>query len=468
MSRFIGTEDISQTKLAKIIERSYATFSSKHVVPLVRIDENICIMEQFRGPTCAFKDVALQFLGNLFSHFLESDNASRPKGSKEKRINVLGATSGDTGGAAIEGLRGKKNIDIFILFPKGRVAPVQEAQMTTVPDTNVHCVSLEGTFDDCQDTVKELFNDEAFNTEMGLAAVNSVNFARILAQIVYYFYGYFRWLDLDDTRQFGDTLDFVVPSGNFGNALAGFYAKSMGLPIGKLCVSTNSNDILHRFFSEGDYTARTCVPTLAPAMDITKSSNFERYLFHLLGDDAAALGACMESIRTTGGFDLGERTKELMARVHAEFQSTRSSDDDIARVTEEYKEKHGYFLCPHTACGIDGIQKAFLAKGDSFVCLATAHPGKFDNYVDGGKYEPALPPQLKGLTSRKARVTRIKKDSAKVKQILRERQQVPEEPAAVPAEPEAGPGTMLVPMLVAWGVGVLSAVAVLNALKSRS
>ena len=269
--------------------------------------------------------------------------------------------------------------------------------MTTVPDANVHCISVEGTFDDCQNTVKKLFNDKDFNSEMGLAAINSINFARILAQIVYYFYGYFRWLDMGEgEREFGDPVNYVVPSGNFGNALAGFYAKSMGLPIGKLCVSTNSNDILHRFFSEGDYSARTCVPTLAPAMDITKASNFERYLFHLLGNDPVALNKCMESIRTTGKFDLGERKAELMAQVHKLFQSTRSSDAEIQQVTEAYKSQHGYFVCPHTACGIDGIQKSFLAKGGSFICLATAHPGKFDNYVDGDRYKPSLPPQLRG------------------------------------------------------------------------
>eukprot|EP00750_Incisomonas_marina_P021138 INCI4180.5.p1 GENE.INCI4180.5~~INCI4180.5.p1 ORF type:complete len:932 (-),score=122.48 INCI4180.5:218-3013(-) len=384
MSKFIGKGEIQRSQLRRLVEKSYSAkrgagrkgpgFSTKHVVPLRQLSPSICIMEQFHGPTCAFKDVALQFLGNTFEFLLAKENHRRlGNGEAPKRLVVLGATSGDTGSAAIEGLRGKRNIDVFILFPQGRVAPVQEAQMTTVADSNVHCVAVDGVFDDCQDVVKKLFCDKNFNNatppnpdaegddplaentesehSVTLGAVNSINWARILAQIVYYFYGYFRWLDLSSAearpRTLGeDKVTFAVPSGNFGNALAGFYARSMGLPIHRLAVCTNENDILHRFFADGDYSVQgRAQPTLAPAMDITKSSNFERFLFHLLDGDAAQLASCMSGLNATGRLDLGNgdptRAATLLARARAIFVSARASDANIHTTTESVRSDYG-------------------------------------------------------------------------------------------------------------------------------
>lgn len=332
MSKYIGVDEIPSAALESIVFKSYQTFSTTHVTPLVKMsdDGTTYVLEQFHGPTAAFKDVALQFLGNLFEYFLESENADAAEG-EEKRITVLGATSGDTGSAAIEGLRGKKNVEVYILHPKNRVAPVQEAQMTTVLDDNVHNVSVEGSFDDCQSMVKTMFNDEEFRSRHGLAAINSINWARIMAQIVYYFYAYFRFLD--DVQGTGTggagssgtvpKLNFVVPSGNFGNALAGFYAREMGLGINKLVVATNQNDILFRFMQFADYTSRPVKPSLAPAMDIVVPSNFERFLFWLFDNDPSVLASAMDSIKNKGLMSLGEREQKCMDKIHSIFEAGR-------------------------------------------------------------------------------------------------------------------------------------------------
>jgi len=422
MSHFIGVDDVPETRLRAIISKSYATFSSKHVVPMVKVSDSLLIMEQFHGPTCAFKDVALQFLGNMFEHFLETENEGVEPES-QRRVTILGATSGDTGSAAIQGLRGKKNIEVVILFPTGRVADIQEAQMTTVLDENIHCVSVDGTFDDCQNIVKELFQKREFNEEVGLGAVNSINWCRILAQIVYYFYGYFRWLESSEpgVRKLGDKVTYAIPSGNFGNALAGFYAKEMGLPIRQLAACTNKNDILHRFFAHGDYSSKGCVPTLAPAMDITKASNFERYLFHLLGNDAAALRECMDGINAHGVLNLGPDHDKLMKQVKETFISSRASDEDIVKISKKYIDEQGYAPCPHTACGLHAAHESLLEAGHDVVTLATAHPGKFQNYNDEARAcQPSLPPQLEGLLEKRTRVTKIEKSSAKVESIVRD------------------------------------------------
>jgi len=422
-------------------------------------------MEQFHGPTCAFKDVALQFLGNMFEHFLEAENAG-VEPEKQRRITILGATSGDTGSAAIQGLRGKKNIEVVILFPTGRVADVQEAQMTTVLDENIHCVSLDGTFDDCQNIVKELFQKREFNKEVGLGAVNSINWCRILAQIVYYFYGYFRWLESSEpgVRSLGDCVTFAVPSGNFGNALAGFYAKEMGLPIRQLAACTNKNDILHRFFAHGDYSSKGCVPTLAPAMDITKASNFERYLFHLLGNDAVALKECMEGINAHGVLNLGPDHDELMKKVKETFLSSKATDEDIVRISKQYINDMGYAPCPHTACGLHAAHGGLLEAGHDVVTLATAHPGKFLNYDDAARAcQPALPPQLEGLLDRKTRVTRISNSAAKVESIVRDF-------AAKTAESRQAKtavtgGNPVAYLTIAWIAGIATAYFLLPMLK---
>jgi threonine synthase len=282
LSLYTSPEDISRTDLKNLIEKSYSTFRSVTITPLRTISQHLHILELFHGPTYAFKDVALQFLGNLFEFFLSRRNSRLPPDAEPETITIVGATSGDTGSAAIYGLRSKPSISTFILHPRGRVSPIQEAQMTTVLDANVHNLAVHGTFDDCQDIVKELFNDAEFRSKYRLGAVNSINWARILAQIVYYFSAYFQ------ARRVGVSgeLQFVVPTGNFGDVLAGWYAKQMGLPMSKLGVATNANDILARFwkndeFSKGD---EGVLETHSPAMDIVVSSNFERLLWYLAYD----------------------------------------------------------------------------------------------------------------------------------------------------------------------------------------
>ena len=288
MALFVSADEVPAADLERLCDASYGGDVFRHdaVAPVVSVADSVYVLELFHGPTFAFKDVALQFLGNLFEYFLERKSAA-----DRHSITVLGATSGDTGSAAIHGLKGKRNVEVFILHPLERLSLTQEKQMTTVLDENVHNVALRGTFDDCQNIVKESFADAAFNKKHRLAAVNSINWARILAQIVYYFSAYFQWCALREAAgrpvEFGrDAVVFTVPTGNFGDVLAGYYAKRMGLPVRRLVVATNRNDILHRFFAAGDYSLSKVVPTIAPSMDIQISSNFERYLYYLSGSNA--------------------------------------------------------------------------------------------------------------------------------------------------------------------------------------
>eukprot|EP00730_Choanoeca_flexa_P007340 TRINITY_DN12316_c0_g1_i6.p1 TRINITY_DN12316_c0_g1~~TRINITY_DN12316_c0_g1_i6.p1 ORF type:complete len:943 (+),score=233.23 TRINITY_DN12316_c0_g1_i6:115-2829(+) len=392
MSQFIGHNEIPTGTLTSLVERSYATFTSAHVTPLIKLDSSgqAYLLEQFHGPTCAFKDVALQFVGNLFEFFLQRRNAD----GENHKITVLGATSGDTGSAAIFGLRNKANVEVYILHPKGRVAPIQEAQMTTVLDENVHNVSVEGAFDDCQAMVKACFNNKEFRDRHNLAAVNSINWARILAQIVYYFYAYFRFLDMHEA-DYGTPLKFVVPTGNFGNALAGFYARCMGLPIDKLVVATNRNDILSRFFQHGDYSARPVQPSLAPAMDIVVPSNFERFLYVLLGNDSLKCREAMHEINTEGLLRFGAQHDSIMAQARAIFQAGRASDQEIETCISQYERQEQYLLCPHTAAGVHVMNT--LQESGPFVCFATAHPAKFGNALEKTRImQPRLPAQLDG------------------------------------------------------------------------
>eukprot|EP00054_Salpingoeca_dolichothecata_P005752 m.36021 g.36021 ORF g.36021 m.36021 type:complete len:682 (+) comp15889_c0_seq1:605-2650(+) len=407
MTMYIDVEEIPTSTLSALLEKSYTAFSSSHVTPLVEFsdDGKLYLLEQFHGPTCAFKDVALQYVGNLFEFFLERRNAGLTP-AQQQSITVLGATSGDTGSAAIQGLRGKRNIEVVILHPEGRVAPIQKAQMTTVLDDNVHNVAMEGTFDDCQTIVKSLFNDPEFRKENRLAAINSINWARILAQIVYYFYAYYQWVGASSQRSIGDKVTFVVPTGNFGNTLAGFYAKRMGLPIEKLVVATNTNDILHRFFANNDYSARAVVPSLAPAMDIVIPSNFERYLYHLLDEDAEKVKEIMVKIKAEGVMELPEKYR---SEIESTFLSGRGSDEDLKAVIQEFEESRSYSLCPHTAAGIHAL-KQIQSKlpNSSFICLATAHPAKFGTVLEdrqrGAKeMEPPVPSQLLGLLNKEQR-----------------------------------------------------------------
>ena len=357
MGHFI--DDIPETELRSIIERSYDTFDDPAVTPLVKVGD-IHVLELFHGPTLAFKDVALQFLGNVFEHVLKKRGG---------RLNILGATSGDTGSAAIAGVRGKQNINIFIMFPEGRTSELQEKQMTTVLDNNVQNLAIEGSFDDCQSILKSIFNDLAFKDAYDLGAVNSVNWARILAQVVYYFSAY---VQLGLPKRF----QVAVPTGNFGNIFAGYIARRMGLPIDTLFLGTNQNDILHRFFSTGRYERSEVHFSRSPAMDIQVASNFERYLYFEFGKAPEKVKEFMGNFSNTGL----AKTNFNTINYDAAFSSGRVSDEGtvatIARIFGESK----YLLDPHTAVGVE-IGKLNRRPELPLVCLATAHPAKFDEVI---------------------------------------------------------------------------------------
>jgi len=385
MLPFVG-DAIPRADLAALIDRSYRTFSHPEVTPVVRVGDR-WILELFHGPTAAFKDVALQFLGNLFEYLLERDGG---------RLNILGATSGDTGSAAIAGVRGKDRIQIFILHPAGRVSPIQERQMTTVLDPNVHNIAIRGTFDDGQRIVKALFNDLDFKWRHHLGAVNSINFARILAQVVYYFYAWGRVAGGDPRQR----LSFAVPTGNFGDVFAGYLAKRMGLPLDRLLIATNRNDILTRFVRTGVYAAGEVHPTLSPAMDIQIASNFERYLYYLLGEDPPAVRALLVEMGRTGRLTV---TADRHAAVAADFDAAAVSDAEVLSQIRETYEETGYILDPHTAVGV----RAARGRSD-MICLATAHPAKFNEAVrEAIGSEAPPPPCLQGLLQKETRCTTL-------------------------------------------------------------
>jgi len=411
MSIFVPESQVSQTKLKEIIKASYQNgrWSDDKVVPLTEMGgghDNICVLEQFHGPTCAFKDVALQFLGNLFEHFLSEEPG--------KTVTVLGATSGDTGGAAIEGLRGKNGVQVCIMHPAGSVAKLQELQMTSVLDSNVHNIAIDGNFDDCQAIVKALFVDQEMSQHTHLAAVNSINWARILAQIVYYFSAYFQWCKLKNKTVMKDKVKFVVPSGNFGNALAGFYARTLGLPISKLVITCNHNDILHRLISHGDYSHQKSKPSRAPAMDITIPSNFERYLYLLCGSNPKTLAGWMKGVSDKQGLQL---SSDQLVQLRAAFESGRASDDDIDTAVARVEEETKLTPCTHTAVAFKVALE--YDKTDHLICLSTAHHGKFGATVAESQSKlPKMPKQLSDLEGKVARCVSCPNDQNKVKQYL--------------------------------------------------
>lgn len=404
LSLFIGEESIPSADLKDIIDRSYATFRASDVTPLRKTADGEYVLELWHGPTWAFKDVALQFVGNVFAYLLEKRNAA---GANEQ-LTVLGATSGDTGSAAIYGLRSKPAITIFILYPDGRVSPIQQAQMATVEDANVYTVAVQGgaDFDRCQAIVKSCFSDAEFNAAHRLGAVNSINWARILAQIVYYFQAYFL-LPKDERSK----VQFVVPTGNFGDILAGWYAKRLGLPCRRLVVATNENDILARFFATGRYERDAeddVKATYSPAMDIALSSNFERLLWYLahetqseaersLGAEErrakaqAKLSAWMDELKRTGRVDMGAAVKDAAA---AEFWAERVSDEDTLSEIRKYAALGAdpYVVDPHTAVGLATQARSKPKSPDStWVTLSTAHPAKFSEAVDLALTKDAFP-----------------------------------------------------------------------------
>jgi len=373
------SDDIPASDLKSLIERSYASFNHPEITPVVR-KGGLNILELFHGPTFAFKDVALQLLGNLFEYLLKE---------RGERMNIIGATSGDTGSAAIYGVRGKENINIFILHPHGRTSKIQALQMTTVTDGNVFNISVNGTFDDCQNIVKTLFSDLEFKQKHSLGAVNSINWARVLAQVVYYFYA---WLKVTESSP--KEVVFSVPTGNFGDIFAGYVAKRIGLPIKRLILATNENNILTRMVNSGDYSTGEVVPTLSPSMDIQVASNFERYLYHLFDENPARVNSALESFSKTGKMSF---TNEELERVRQNFSSYSVNSEQTISTIAEFNSSFGYLLDPHTAVGVRAALDSGMS-GCEHVCLATAHPAKFGDAVKlaTGK-EPELPPGLQGL-----------------------------------------------------------------------
>jgi len=394
-------DDIPKEDLKALIDRSYASFGHPETTPLVRKD-GVYILELFHGPTLAFKDVALQLLGNLFEYLLKE---------RGEKMNILGATSGDTGSAAIAGVRGRDNINIFILHPHLKTSPIQALQMTSVLDANVHNIAVEGTFDDCQDIVKTLFNDLPFKKEYALGAVNSINWARVLAQVVYYFYA---WGRLPEQQE----VVFSVPTGNFGDIFAGYLAKRMGLPIEKLLLATNENNILSRFVASGDYSLGQVVQTVSPSMDIQLASNLERYLFYLFDENPERVRNAFAELQQTGRIVFSEAE---VKRVQSEFLSCTVDEKQTLETIASFNRETGYILDPHTAVGVRGALEC-LPGGASVICLATAHPAKFGEAVEKAiGFPPPLPPQLAALEGLETRCEVMDADREKVKRFLQER-----------------------------------------------
>ncbi len=386
LSIFVG-DDIPPEDLTRIVQTSYATFSHPETVPLVDIGD-IHILELFHGPSLAFKDIALQFLGNLFEYILDH---------RHGHLNILGATSGDTGSAAIYGVRGKKNMKIFILHPFQRVSPVQERQMTTVLDENVFNIAIEGSFDDGQRIIKSIFNDLDFKDQYHLGAVNSVNWARVAAQVVYYFYAALRVTATTSTEK----VRVCVPTGNFGNVFAGYIALKMGAPISKLILATNENQILSRFFNSGVYRRDEVYATISPSMDIQVASNFERYLYYRVGENAPTLTSMMEMFADTGELKLTNCTGTT--GIDDQFIAGSSNTAETLQTIRSLFNDSGYLSDPHTAVGIS-VARKHLKKDEPTVCLATAHPAKFDGAIERalGKNEAHHPSidKLKTLPTR--------------------------------------------------------------------
>lgn len=399
---YVGGE-IDDTTLRSMIDEAYSTFRHPAVTPLVQVSQNEFILELFHGPTLAFKDVAMQLLSRLMDYVL---------GKSDKRATIVGATSGDTGGAAIEAFRGRSNTDIFILFPHGRVSDVQRRQMTTVADANVHALAIDGNFDDCQAIVKSMFTHLAFRDEVALSGVNSINWGRIVAQIVYYFTAA---ANLGAPHR---SVSFTVPTGNFGDIFAGYAAKQMGLAIDRLVIATNRNDILARTLENGRYEGNGVEKTISPSMDIQVSSNFERLLFDAHNRDGNTIKNLMERLKQSGAFDLAD---EPMQRIRADFQADRSSEADTRTEMKDCLQNSGYLLDPHTAVGRVVARKT-CADAPVMVTLGTAHPAKFPDAVKAATgVHPALPAWTGDLMTLEERFTVLPNNQNAVETYINER-----------------------------------------------
>src|SRR4051812_3906707 len=401
MQLFIGDE-IDADVLAEMCTQAYAAFDHPAVVPLVQIDDDQFVEELFHGPTLAFKDLALQLVGRLFEHVLSAQG---------RRLTIVAATSGDTGSAAIDGMKHCAHADIVILFPKGRTSEVQRRQMTTVDSPNVHVVAVDGSFDDCQDLVKAMFGDAEFRERLDLSAVNSINWARVMAQVVYY---------VTATDHLRGAIDVCVPSGNFGNVFSGWIAKQMGAPIGRLVVASNANDILTRFFTDNDMTTRPVVPSFSPSMDIQVSSNFERLLFEINGRDGGQTAEQLESFRSTGRLSI--EPDQRAEFIDNTFMAGRIDDSETIAEIRRMHASTGMVVDPHTAVGLGVVNRLRPWLRGQVVTMATAHPAKFPDAVERATgIRPRLPDRLEDLMHRPEFVSEVPNDLVAVQRFVESR-----------------------------------------------
>ena len=396
---FIG-DFMTANELSDIVDKSYSVFRKDNVVDLIKLGDTK-ILELFHGPTLAFKDIAMQLLGNFYEHYLKKNN---------KNINVVVATSGDTGAAAIDAIKGKKNMNIFVLHPHEKVSLVQRKLMSTVKEKNVFNIAIEGNFDDCQNLVKSMFADKEFSNSINMSGVNSINWARIIAQAVYYFYTYFK---IQDKRP----INFSVPTGNFGDVYAGYLSKKMGLPINKFIVATNKNDILHRAISNGNYKAESVSETNSPSMDIQIASNFERLIYDLNDCDDNETRTIMHGIKENGKYII---SKDKMEKINKDFLSASMSENEILDTIKEVHIKYDIILDPHSAIGFGSLNKVNL-EGNNIV-LATAHPCKFPEAIDKSiGIKPDLPDELKYVIGEKENYDIISNNLSKTQQYIKEK-----------------------------------------------
>ena len=397
---FIGNF-MNENDLSKIIDKSYSVFRKKNVVDLVKVGDR-SVLELFHGPTLAFKDVAMQLLGNFYEYYLNNEN---------EKLNIVVATSGDTGAAAIDAIKGKKNINIFVLHPHNRVSPVQRKLMTTGKEQNVFNIAINGNFDDCQNLVKLMFADKNFSQDIKMSGVNSINWARIIIQSVYYFYSYFL---VEDNKQ---PINFSVPTGNFGDVYAGYLAKKMGLPINKLIVATNQNDILHRAISKGSYEVEKVHETISPSMDIQIASNFERLLYDLNDGDDIQTAEVMKNIKENGKYIIDQKKLNI---INNNFLSSRMSEEEVLKTINTVYEKYSIVLDPHSAIGYGAFDKINL-NGNNIV-LATAHPCKFPDAIKKAiNLKADLPEELMFVLNEEEKFDIIENDVDKVKKHIKER-----------------------------------------------
>ena len=389
-------DEISKSELKSLIEKSYSSFKDKEVVNLIKIgDSNL--LELYNGPTLAFKDIAMQIIGNFYEHF---------KVAKDKTVNIIVATSGDTGSAAIAALNGRENINLFVLHPHNKISSVQRKIMTTTNGSNIYNIAIKGSFDDCQKIVKELFNDENFRTKINMSGVNSINWARIVCQIVYYFYTYFKLKK--------EKISFSVPTGNFGDIYAGYVAKKMGLPINKLIVATNENDILQRVINNGEYKPDKVKPSISPSMDIQVASNFERLLFYIVGQDDQKVSLLMDHLSKKGFFKLDESE---IQEIKKDFEAVKINEETTELIIKNINDQFKFIVDPHTATGFGAAKK--IKDLENIVVLGTAHPFKFSDTVKkitGKILEPPL--HLKMSLDKKEKFDIIENSNSQIKNYI--------------------------------------------------